>query len=360
MTIPKPLGRVISLGRPWNGVGPFIFASRHVDKYPAGAADLSVADKTLLRGRQLGSDMRNPSGWSMYHSDNVPGFPAHPHRGFETISIVRSGFVDHADSTGAGARYGPGDVQWVTAGAGVSHSEMFPLIYSDKPNPLDMYQIWLNLPAARKSVPPEFVMMWDEKVPVVTKESARGTAKVTVVAGQFDSVRPLPPPTGSWAADPDSDIAVWLVDLEPNATVKIPAQNSPDTKRMFYVHGRDTMAGSPKHTGSVRVNIGGAWVGDADGFEQDVQGRITLTNGNAPAHVLILQGKEIGEPVVQHGPFVMNTEEEIQQAFADYQRTQFGGWKWDTHGPVYGKDEPRFAVLSGGTKEYPAGEDAKL
>lgn len=321
---------------------------------------MSVADKNLLRGRQLGSDMRNPAGWSMYHSDNVPGFPAHPHRGFETITIVRSGFVDHADSTGAGARYGPGDVQWVTAGKGVSHSEMFPLVYQDKPNPLDMYQIWLNLPASRKGVPPEFTMYWDEKVPVVKKESARGTSKVTVIAGKFDNVDALPPPKGSYASDPDSDIAVWLIEMEPNATIKVPAQNSPDTKRMFYVHGKDSMAGSPKHQGQVRVNIGGAWVDDTDGFEQTVQDRITLQNGNSPAKVLVLQGKEINEPIVQHGPFVMNTEKEIQQAFADYQRTQFGGWKWDSQGPVYDKDEPRFAQYGDGEKVYPAGKDARL
>ena len=96
----------------------------------------------------------------MYHGDVVPGFPRHPHRGFETVTLVRRGFIDHSDSLGATARFGRGDVQWMTAGRGIVHAEMFPLREREAPNPLELFQIWLNLPKADKMVEPYFTMLW--------------------------------------------------------------------------------------------------------------------------------------------------------------------------------------------------------
>jgi redox-sensitive bicupin YhaK (pirin superfamily) len=100
-----------------------------------------------FEGREMGSDFSARDGFSMYHGEPIPGFPGHPHRGFETVTLVRKGRIDHADSLGAAARFGGGDVQWLTAGKGIQHSEMFPLLNSDQPNPLELFQIWLNLPA---------------------------------------------------------------------------------------------------------------------------------------------------------------------------------------------------------------------
>ena len=98
-------------------------------------------------------------------SDYIGGFPDHPHRGFETVTIVRRGLCDHSDSVGAAARYGEGDVQWLTAGGGILHSEMFPLVDPERPNPLELFQIWLNLPRARKMVTPHFSMLWSGTIP---------------------------------------------------------------------------------------------------------------------------------------------------------------------------------------------------
>src|SRR5580765_8221982 len=149
------------LGLPWVTVDPFLFCVHHDDAYPRGNEKMGPA--ASLAGRNLGQDFVTKDGWRMYHGEVVPGFPQHPHRGFETITIVRRGLVDHSDSLGATARYGRGDVQWLTAGGGISHSEMFPLVDGDKDNPLELFQIWLNLPAKDKLAEPHFTMFWDSK-----------------------------------------------------------------------------------------------------------------------------------------------------------------------------------------------------
>lgn len=102
----------------------------------------------------------------MYHGTTIPGFPSHPHSGFETISIVEEGFVDHTDAEGAQARYGDDDTQWLTTGAGTAHAEMFPLLHNDGPNPHHMFQIWLNLPPEGKGAKPHFQMFWAEDTPM--------------------------------------------------------------------------------------------------------------------------------------------------------------------------------------------------
>src|SRR5947199_5350451 len=164
--------KVQPLGFPWATVDPFLFCAYHDDAYPQG--DGRFAPKTSLAGRDIGSDFSRKDGWSMYHGEAVPGFPAHPHRGFETVTIVRRGLIDHSDSLGATARFGDGDVQWLTAGEGIVHSEMFPLLKEDQPNPVELFQIWLNLPREDKLVKPHFTMLWDRDVPRAQFPDERG------------------------------------------------------------------------------------------------------------------------------------------------------------------------------------------
>ncbi|HSN29354.1 MAG TPA: pirin family protein, partial [Kofleriaceae bacterium] len=191
--------QVFPLGMPWTTFDPFLFCVHHDDAYPAGNADLGPA--ASLAGRDLGQDFAGKDGWRMYHGTTVPGFPAHPHRGFETVTIVRRGLIDHSDSLGAAARFGRGDVQWLTAGKGISHSEMFPLLDSKLPNPLELFQIWLNLPAADKLAPPHFSMLWRRQIPVVEMVDATGrTSQVSVIAGDLGGRAAAPPPPRSWAA----------------------------------------------------------------------------------------------------------------------------------------------------------------
>ena len=146
----NPIKNIKPLGFQWDTQDPFLFCVHHEDKFPKGNDVMGPA--TPIDDRPLGDDFIIKDGWRMYHGRTVPGFPEHPHRGFETITVVREGIVDHADSLGAAGRYGHGDVQWMTAGKGVQHSEMFPLIHKDKENHMELFQIWLNLPKKNKMV----------------------------------------------------------------------------------------------------------------------------------------------------------------------------------------------------------------
>src|SRR5882672_9896425 len=198
MSATDPIVRISPLGFPWPTRDPFLVCVHHVDNYPTGNEQLGPA--ASLAGRDIGQDFAGKDGWRMYHGQDVPGFPQHPHRGFETVTFVREGYIDHSDSLGATARFGRGDVQWLTAGAGIVHSEMFPLLDPNGPNTLELFQIWLNLPSTDKLVDPHFVMLWNEEIPVVTATDDAGrTVTITVVAGELEGKRAPSPPPHSWA-----------------------------------------------------------------------------------------------------------------------------------------------------------------
>lgn len=149
----------------------------------------------------------------MYHGQTVPGFPAHPHRGFETITIVTEGVCDHTDNKGNSGRFGGGgDTQWMTAGSGVQHCEMFPLLNNDRRNDLELFQIWLNLPKRSKSCDPNYVMIWRD---ALGHTSPSDGVNVSIIAGSYQNVNAstLPPPD-SWAYDQQNDVAVWLVNMD--------------------------------------------------------------------------------------------------------------------------------------------------
>jgi redox-sensitive bicupin YhaK (pirin superfamily) len=327
----KPLGFV------WHTADPFLFCVHHDDAYPAGNDRLGPA--ASLAGRDIGQDFEGKDGWRMYHGDVVPGFPSHPHRGFETVTIVRRGLIDHSDSLGATARFGGGDVQWLTAGKGIVHSEMFPLVKAAAPNPVELFQIWLNLPKRSKMVEPYFTMLWADTVPTLDKVDSEGRAvSITVVAGALDGVAPPAPPPNSWASQADNNIAIWTIRLAPNARWTVPAAPAGTSRMLYFFEGQTLHIGGV----AVRSGVGARVRGDAD---------VELVNGDVAAELLLLQGRPIGEPVAQHGPFVMNTNTEIHQAFADYQRTRFGGWPFSSNAPVHPRAKTRFARHADGRVE---------
>lgn len=334
-----PVLEQVPLGFQWPTVDPFLFCVHHLDHYPVGNGQFGPA--ASLAGRDLGQDFAGLDGWRMYHGETVPGFPQHPHRGFETITFVRRGLVDHADSLGAAARYGNGDVQWLTAGSGIVHAEMFPLLDGETPNTVELFQIWLNLPRADKFAEPHFSMLWADEVPVIEQRGADGaTASVTVVAGAVGgAVAPAPPPR-SWASRPESDVAVWNVQLEPGAAWEMPAAIGADTVRVVYAHS------------GIDVCLGADRLAAGTGAVVDCTGVVTVSS-SAGGELLVLQGRPIGEPIARYGPFVMNDQAGIEQAFRDYQRTRFGGWPWPVDDPVHGAASQRFARRPDGTVEGP-------
>jgi redox-sensitive bicupin YhaK (pirin superfamily) len=321
------------LGAQWPTIDPFLFCAHHDDAYPEG--DERLAPVASLEGRDIGMDFAGIDGWNMYHGAVVPGFPQHPHRGFETVTIVRKGLIDHSDSLGAAARFGRGDVQWLTAGRGVVHSEMFPLLDTAAPNPLELFQIWLNLPAADKLTDPYFTMLWDRDIPHVTAPGV----DVAVIAGRLGTVDAPPPPPSSWASRPEADVAIWLVRLDPGARWELPAATGADTLRTLYC-----FEGSG-------LDVDGTTIGTDTAALLEPHRDAVLTAGDTEVQCLLLQGRPIGEPVEKYGPFVMNTRDELEQAFTDYRATGFGGWPWPTDDPVQPRAQGRFARHADGRVE---------
>lgn len=331
------------LGFPWETSNPFLFCVHHLDHYPEGNDDLGPA--ASLSGRNIGNDFVIKDGWRMYHGDTIPGFPVHPHRGFETITVVLRGFVDHSDSQGAAGRYGNGDVQWMTAGKGLQHCEMFPLLKKDQSNTLELFQIWLNLPAAKKFVEPHFAMLWAESIPVfaVTDNHGKNT-EVIVIAGSIADTKAPPPAPDSWAADPENEVAVWRIKMEAGASWSLPAASAGVQRSLFFFKGDS-------------ISLNQEQFSDHIAFELKSDSKVLLQNGDAETHLLLLQGKPIHEQVVQYGPFVMNNQAEIQQAMMDFQRTRFGGWPWSRPDQVHGPDKGRFAQFADGHLEKPGQDD---
>lgn len=317
----------------WPTQEPFLFCAHHYDHYPAGNAKLGL-NPTHFAGRHMGSDFDGKDGFSLYHGAEIPGFPVHPHRGFETITIVRKGFADHADSLGAAGRYGEGDVQWMTAGSGVQHSEMFPLLHSDRDNTLELFQIWLNLPKKNKMVPPDFKMLWANTIPKIKKDNV----EVSIISGEYGDTKFFEAPKNSWAADQSNDVNILLVKMEKGGKFTHPAKKNVN-RSIYFFEGKG-------------VTVNGQSVAPKQalflGPESEVVVEASDTN-----EFLILEGKPIGEPVFQRGPFVMNTQEEIYQTIRDYQVSQFGGWKWSRADMIHGPGTERFAKYPDGRIEKP-------
>lgn len=327
----NPIIQKFPLSMPWQTQDPFLFSVYHLDHYPKGNGEMGP-DPKLLSERNIGSDFDPSQKWRMYHGQTIPGFPYHPHRGFETITIVNKGYCDHSDSLGAAGRFGEGDVQWMTAGKGVQHSEMFPLLHDNRDNSLELFQIWLNLPKRSKFVEPHFKMLWKEDIPIVEED----VAKIKVIAGTYKNAEPIAPAPDSWAADLDNEVAIWNIHVDSSSEYILPKAQTEVTRTLYFYEG-DV------------VYIGGQKVNPNFGIVLDASQDVPIKTGEQNAHFILLQGKPIGEPVAKYGPFVMNTDEEIQQAMEEYRLTQFGGWPWPYPDNVHDKGKGRFALYPDGT-----------
>ena len=224
----------------------------------------------------------------MYHGESVPGFPKHPHRGFETLTVVNKGTIDHSDSLGATARFGDGDAQWLTAGDGINHSEMFPLFNQQSSNTLDFFQIWINLPSFNKRVKPNFQMFWNEQIPKINVKDSLGiTSSVELISGKFDGIKSLDAPPNSWANDLNNYFAVWIINLKSKGSFVIP-KTIKGINRSIYL---------PKDTDIQVNNDSIAAHSMAELFPNQ---NAFLKNNKGDARILMLQGRPINEQIERY------------------------------------------------------------
>ena len=228
------------------------------------------------------------------------GVGEHPHRGFETVTIAYQGEIDHRDSAGHAGRIGPGDVQWMTAASGIVHEEMHGKEFTQKGGTLEMVQLWVNLPAKFKLAPPGYQDVLGSRTPVV--ELADGAGSVRVIAGGFEKER--------GPARTFTPIELWDLRLRAGKTANLHVPEGQSTGLLF-------LHGGGRVNGSQSVDEGGLAVLGRDGATLSIQAAADST-------ILLLSGAPIGEPVVGYGPFVMNTKQEIRQAFEDYQSGKMG------------------------------------
>ncbi|WP_392890531.1 pirin family protein [Pseudomonas migulae] len=228
------------------------------------------------------------------------GVGQHPHRGFETVTIVYKGELEHRDSTGSGGKIGPGDVQWMTAASGIIHEEFHSEGFAQRGGTLEMVQLWVNLPAKDKMADAGYQTILDGDIPSIPLKDKAGSLRL--IAGEFDGH------TGP--ARTFTPVDVWDLRLNGGKSLTLDLHEGRNTALVVL-------------RGTVQVN----------GLETVREGQLALfeRNGhqlsleaNNDAVVLLLSGEPIDEPIVGHGPFVMNSEQEIHQAFADFQSGRFG------------------------------------
>jgi redox-sensitive bicupin YhaK (pirin superfamily) len=232
-------------------------------------------------------------------TDQQRGVGAHPHRGFETVTIAWEGAIAHHDSEGNAGIVGPGDVQWMTAAAGILHKEYHEQSYARRGGPMHMAQLWVNLPRAHKMSKPAYQPIRARDMGVVSLEGGQGT--VRVIAGEFRGAR--------GPARTFTKINLWDVTLAAGARLEtaFPAREN---------------AGILVVEGSVRACEHAAAAGDLVLYANE--GEAIAIEPTAAAHLLVMSGEPIDEPAVQYGPFLMNTEEELRQAIADFAAGKFG------------------------------------
>ncbi len=229
-------------------------------------------------------------------SDKRRGVGEHPHRGFETVTIVYDGEVSHRDTSGAGGTIGPGDVQWMTAGAGLLHEEFHSDSFTRSGGLLKMAQLWVNLPARDKMTAPRYQAITSNEIPVV--DLPDGAGRLRVIAGRFGDA--------AGAAMTWTELNVWDVSLTGGCTLDVP-------------QGHNTVVASL----GGQLSVAGQDLGDGDLAALSAAGDQVSLAG-VDASFLLLSGVPIDEPIVGYGPFVMNTREEIVQAYEDLQAGRFG------------------------------------
>ena len=227
------------------------------------------------------------------------GVEAHPHKGFETVTIVFDGELEHRDSTGAGGKIGPGDVQWMTAGKGIIHEEFHSESFVRQGGGLHMLQLWVNLPAKDKSASPGYQSLLSTDIPTVTLADGMATARV--IAGQMEGV--------SGPAKTFTPVQVWDVVAQNGAKIQLPLPDGQVATTLIL---------------SGRIQLGDEQAAAGDLIQWSIEGAGADFEAMEQTHMVVLAGEPIGEPVVGYGPFVMNSHDEIRDAVRQYQAGAMG------------------------------------
>jgi len=228
------------------------------------------------------------------------GVDAHPHKGFETVTIVYQGELDHRDSSGGGGTIGPGDVQWMTAGRGIIHEEFHSDRFVKEGGPLEMVQLWVNLRAADKNVPARYQTLRNQKIPEI--RLAERSAMVRVIAGELQGHQ--------GPAETYSPINLWDIRLSANSSIVLPIADG--------------------HTTAILILSGEVLVGESETAQMGQlihysrNGDHLVLQSAKESRILLLSGVPFDEPIVGQGPFVMNTTVEIKKAYSEFMSGKFG------------------------------------
>lgn len=227
------------------------------------------------------------------------GVGEHPHRGFETVTIAYQGEIEHRDSGGGGGMIGPGDVQWMTAASGLVHEEFHSYNFTREGGVFEVIQLWVNLPAKYKSAAPGYQTLLKDNIPTVTFPEDAGTARV--IAGELNGAK--------GPARTFTPVHLWDVTAVKERNIELPFTPG-YTKAILVMHGEVTVEGSEAKAGDIVV--------------LDRKSGAAVLTTHSETKLLVMSGEPINEPVIGYGPFVMNTEAEIKQAYADYEAGKFG------------------------------------
>lgn len=284
-------------------------ASKSITRISHGAGRHWVGDgfpvSTMLSYHTMGSDVSpfllldyaGPAEFGP--SDSPRGVERHPHRGFETVTIVYQGEVEHGDNAGHSGKIGPGDVQWMTAGRGILHVEKHGREFSRRGGTLEMIQLWVNLPAKHKMTEPRYQEILDRNIPVAALED--GAGEVRIIAGDYEGTE--------GAARTFTPVNVWDVRLRGGKKLDLALPEGFNTSILVL-------------KGGVLVN-GAEEINERELVFFTREGNTVTIESTEDSTLLVLSGEPIDEPIVGQGPFVMNTPEEIRRAFDDYRTGKF-------------------------------------
>lgn len=320
----------------WDCEDPFFFAVHHRDNYPKGN-EIQAPPQQELESRMAGNDYTKYLGYRMYKGKVTPGFPLHTHWGYETLTYVSEGYVDHYDSMGNQGRYGWGDLQWITASSRYGHCEMYPLAYNDRDNIQVVTQICINLPLKDKNRENQVRTVWENEIRTVDGEGW----KAFVLVGEFLGVQGVEPNALSWARDPAHRVRIVRIAMEPGSEIVLEPTEAA-TRSVYITEQKAFVEGKEIHELS-RVKL-----------RTDMPAAVKM--GEKGSDIWLLEGNPIGESQRNYGPLMLGTDAEIRTALNVVRERQESDWPWDYVNKKQPLGTRRFFQSADGARSEPPGK----